>query len=179
MRVYASLCGWTLAQAHACSGDRIALAAYLGGSDLFDQAIAEFAETYAEQSERDYTVLEEAVTNGRVESTTEIQTPHARRFGPGGGPRVSGRGQGRGCRPYCRCGRRVGREARRARPTGPPGGAQPARRKRGDLGQDDVAVADRKSTRPEAAGNGPRTVVTLPGPGHRGRRRSVRRPRSG
>jgi len=47
MVVYAGLCGWTLARAHARSGDRVALAAYLGGSDAFDQAIADFAETYA------------------------------------------------------------------------------------------------------------------------------------
>ena len=72
MRVYARLCGWTLARAHACSGDRIALATYLGGSDQFDQAIADFAETYADQNERDYTALQDAVKDGRVESTTEI-----------------------------------------------------------------------------------------------------------
>ncbi|HEY4701944.1 MAG TPA: DUF2252 domain-containing protein, partial [Streptosporangiaceae bacterium] len=53
MTVYARLCGWTLARAHARSGDRIALAAYLGGSGKFDQAIADFAETYADQNERD------------------------------------------------------------------------------------------------------------------------------
>jgi len=72
MRVYARLCGWTLARAHACSGDRIALAAYLGGSDHFDQALADFAETYADQNERDYTALQDAVKDGRVESTTQI-----------------------------------------------------------------------------------------------------------
>ena len=52
--VYAGLCGWALARAHARSGDRVALAAYLGGSGQFDQAIADFAETYADQNERDY-----------------------------------------------------------------------------------------------------------------------------
>jgi uncharacterized protein (DUF2252 family) len=72
MRVYASLCGWTLARAHACSGDRIAIATYLGDSDQFDQGIADFAETYADQNERDYTMLRDAVKDGRVESTTEI-----------------------------------------------------------------------------------------------------------
>ena len=51
MAVYAWLCGWTLARAHARSGDRVALAAYLGGSDKFGQAIADFAETYADQNE--------------------------------------------------------------------------------------------------------------------------------
>ena len=54
MKVYARLCGWTLARAHARSGDRIALAAYLGGSGKFDEAVADFAETYADQTERDH-----------------------------------------------------------------------------------------------------------------------------
>ena len=72
MGVYAGLCGWTLARAHARSGDRIALAAYLGGSDKFDQAIADFAETYADQNERDYAALKTAVKEGRAEATTEI-----------------------------------------------------------------------------------------------------------
>jgi uncharacterized protein (DUF2252 family) len=72
MTVYARLCGWTLARAHARSGDRVALAAYLGGSDKFDQAIADFAETYADQNERDYAALQDAVKDGRAEATTEI-----------------------------------------------------------------------------------------------------------
>jgi uncharacterized protein (DUF2252 family) len=72
MTVYARLCGWTLARAHACSGDRIALAAYLGGSPKFDQAIADFAETYADQNERDYAAFQTAVKEGRAKATTEI-----------------------------------------------------------------------------------------------------------
>ena len=72
MTVYAGLCGWTLARAHARSGDRVALAAYLGGSGAFDQAIADFAETYADQNERDYAALQAAVKDGRAEATTEI-----------------------------------------------------------------------------------------------------------
>ncbi|MGO9279714.1 MAG: DUF2252 family protein, partial [Streptosporangiaceae bacterium] len=72
MTMYARLCGWTLARAHARSGDRIALAAYLGGSAKFDQAIADFAETYADQNERDYAALKTAVKEGRAEATTEI-----------------------------------------------------------------------------------------------------------
>jgi uncharacterized protein (DUF2252 family) len=72
MTVYAGLCGWTLARAHARSGDRIALAAYLGGSAAFDQAIADFAETYADQNERDYATFQAAAKDGRVETTTEI-----------------------------------------------------------------------------------------------------------
>jgi uncharacterized protein (DUF2252 family) len=66
MRMYAGLCGWTLARAHACSGDRIAIAAYLGGSDAFDRAIAEFAVTYADQNERDHQSLVDAVASGRI-----------------------------------------------------------------------------------------------------------------
>ena len=72
MTVYARLCGWTLARAHARSGDRIALAAYLGGSAKFDQAIADFAETYADQNELDYAALQAAVKDGKAEATTEI-----------------------------------------------------------------------------------------------------------
>ena len=72
MDVYAQLCGWTLARAHARSGDRIALAAYLGGSDAFDQAIADFAEAYADQNERDYAALQDAVRDRRVEAVQGI-----------------------------------------------------------------------------------------------------------
>ena len=72
MEIYGRLCGWTLARAHARSGDRIALAAYLGGSAKFDQANADFAETYADQNERDYAALQAAVEEGKAEATTEI-----------------------------------------------------------------------------------------------------------
>ena len=72
MTLYARLCGWTLARAHARSGDRIALAAYLGGFGTFDQAIADFAEAYADQNELDYAALRAAVKDGRAEATTEI-----------------------------------------------------------------------------------------------------------
>ncbi len=72
MKEYARLCGWTLARAHARSGDRIALAAYLGGSGTFDEAIADFAETYAGQAERDHAALQAAVRDGRVKATTGI-----------------------------------------------------------------------------------------------------------
>jgi hypothetical protein len=72
MRIYAGLCAWTLARAHARSGDRVSLAAYLGDSDTFDHAIADFAETYADQNERDYAALQAAVKDGRAETTTEI-----------------------------------------------------------------------------------------------------------
>jgi hypothetical protein len=72
MTLYARLCGWTLARAHARSGDRIALAAYLGGSARFDEAIADFAETYADQNEDDYAAFQAAVKDGKAEATTEI-----------------------------------------------------------------------------------------------------------
>jgi uncharacterized protein (DUF2252 family) len=66
MRIYASLCGATLARAHARSGDQIAIAAYLGGSDVFDRAIADFAAVYADQNKRDYDTLAAAAASGRV-----------------------------------------------------------------------------------------------------------------
>jgi len=70
--VSARVCGSNLARAHARSGDRVALAAYLGGSDAFDQTIADFAETYVDQNERDYAALQNAVNDGRAEATTDI-----------------------------------------------------------------------------------------------------------
>jgi uncharacterized protein (DUF2252 family) len=70
MRSYGELCGWTLARAHARSGDRIAIAAYLGQSAVFDQAIAEFAAAYADQNERDHQALTAAVASGRVTAST-------------------------------------------------------------------------------------------------------------
>jgi len=66
MRMYGELCGWTLARAHARSGDRIAIAAYLGASDAFDRAITQFAAAYADQNERDHQSLVDAVSSGRI-----------------------------------------------------------------------------------------------------------------
>ncbi|KUJ68715.1 hypothetical protein ACZ90_17730 [Streptomyces albus subsp. albus] len=66
MRRFAALCGATLARAHARSGDRIALAAYLGRGEVFDRAIARFAEVYADQNERDHRALRDAARAGRV-----------------------------------------------------------------------------------------------------------------
>jgi uncharacterized protein (DUF2252 family) len=66
--LYARMCGWTLARAHARSGDRIAIAAYLGGGDAFDEAIAGFSEAYADQSERDHAALVAAIESGRIEA---------------------------------------------------------------------------------------------------------------
>ncbi len=66
LEAYAKVCGWTLARAHARSGDRIAIAAYLGPGGAFDRAMTSFAEAYADQNERDYRALQEAVASGRV-----------------------------------------------------------------------------------------------------------------
>ena len=68
MGVFGELCGATLARAHARSGDRIAIAAYLGKSDVFDRALADFAERYADQNERDHRALVDAVATGRVQA---------------------------------------------------------------------------------------------------------------
>jgi len=71
MGSYARLCAWTLARAHARSGDPIAIAAYLGSSDAFDRAIATFSEAYADQNERDHAALLEAIAQGRVKAEAE------------------------------------------------------------------------------------------------------------
>ena len=66
LRIYAEICGWTLARAHARSGEPAAIAAYAGRGDGLDRALAEFAERYADQNERDYAALETAVRSGRI-----------------------------------------------------------------------------------------------------------------
>jgi len=66
MTFYAHACGWTLARAHARSGDPIAIAAYLGASDKFDRAITDFANRYADQNDTDYQAFLEAVRTGRL-----------------------------------------------------------------------------------------------------------------
>jgi uncharacterized protein (DUF2252 family) len=72
MAAYGKLCGWTLARAHARSGDRVAIASYLGKSTSFDRAILEFSKGYAEQNERDYKALQEAVKSGRIKARTGL-----------------------------------------------------------------------------------------------------------
>ncbi len=72
MTDYGELCGWTLARAHARTGDRFAIAAYLGGSGKFEQAVADFGESYADQTERDHAALAEAVASGRAEATPGV-----------------------------------------------------------------------------------------------------------
>ena len=66
MRAYGELCGWTLARAHARSGDRVAIAAYLGMSRSFDLAVRSFAEVYADQNDRDHQALVDAIASGRI-----------------------------------------------------------------------------------------------------------------
>ncbi len=70
LTAYAQICGTTLAHAHGRSGDRIAIGAYLGKGDSFDRAIAAFAESYADQNERDYEALRAAVADGRIEAAS-------------------------------------------------------------------------------------------------------------
>jgi uncharacterized protein (DUF2252 family) len=70
--IYAGLCGWALARAQARSGDRVKIAAYLGKSERFDGAIADFAEAYADQTERDHAALCAAVKAGRVPTDVSV-----------------------------------------------------------------------------------------------------------
>jgi uncharacterized protein (DUF2252 family) len=72
MTYYATVCGWTLARAHARSGDAVAIAAYLGSSDRFDRAMTDFAVRYADQNERDYAGFVEAVRSGRIEAVEGV-----------------------------------------------------------------------------------------------------------
>ncbi len=72
MHRYATSCGWTLARGHARSGDRIAIARYLGKSDVFDTAIADFAVRYADQAERDYQAFMAAAESGRIQLDTSV-----------------------------------------------------------------------------------------------------------
>ena len=69
---YASICGWTLARAHARSGDPIAIAEYLGGSEEFDQSITGFSERYADQNEQDYQEFRKAIKSGRLEAAEGV-----------------------------------------------------------------------------------------------------------
>ena len=72
LRFYASMCGWTLARAHARSGDAVALGAYLGKSDKFDRSITDFSRRYADQNERDYLAFTEAVRSGRLQAAKGV-----------------------------------------------------------------------------------------------------------
>ena len=72
LNFYAGICGWTLARAHARSGDPVAMAEYLGEGDQFDRSITDFAERYAEQNERDYQTFANAIRSGRLEAIEGI-----------------------------------------------------------------------------------------------------------
>jgi hypothetical protein len=68
LALYAGLCGWALARAHARSGDAAQIAGYLGTTDRFDSATVDFATAYANQTERDHAALVQAVKNGRIKA---------------------------------------------------------------------------------------------------------------
>ena len=72
MGLYARLCGWTLARAHARSGNRIAIASYLGKGESFESAMCDFAEVYADQNEADYREFEAAISEGRLKAVTGV-----------------------------------------------------------------------------------------------------------
>ena len=72
LRYYAQMCGWTLARAHARSGDPVVMASYLGSEDAFDQSITDFSERYADQNEQDYERFVEAIKSGRLEATEGV-----------------------------------------------------------------------------------------------------------
>jgi hypothetical protein len=72
MAVYAQMCGWVLARGHARTGDRIAIAGYLGRGDAFDIAMTEFAELYADQNERDYELFMDAAREQRIQVTLNV-----------------------------------------------------------------------------------------------------------
>ena len=69
---YARICGWTLARSHARTGDRMAIAAYVGKSDTLARTLSEFAAAYADQNERDHAALVDAIATGRVQAQTGI-----------------------------------------------------------------------------------------------------------
>jgi uncharacterized protein (DUF2252 family) len=72
LNFYAGICGWTLARAHARSGDPIAIAEYLGSSDKFDRSITDFSERYADQNEQDYQAFTKAIRNGNLEAVEGV-----------------------------------------------------------------------------------------------------------
>ena len=77
MTFYAKMCGWTLARAHARSGDPIAIAEYLGADDTIDHAIADFSARYADQNQRDYNAFVKAIADGRIQAITATAQPRS------------------------------------------------------------------------------------------------------
>jgi uncharacterized protein (DUF2252 family) len=72
LRYYAQICGWTLARAHARSGDPVAMAAYLGRDDAFERSVTDFSERYADQNEQDYGEFAKAVRSGRLQAVEGV-----------------------------------------------------------------------------------------------------------
>jgi uncharacterized protein (DUF2252 family) len=72
LNYYAGICGWTLARAHARSGDPVSIASYLGKRDTFDEAITDFSERYADQNEQDYQAFAKAVETGRLRAVEGV-----------------------------------------------------------------------------------------------------------
>ena len=124
LSAYGVICGWTLARAHARSGDAVAISAYLGAGDPFDRAMASFSETYADQNERDYQALLDAARNRSHRSSTRTLIRRAAcgvRQLASGRPNVS---PSIGIRVGRRSGSRCGTSTcRRTRPGVPPGGS--------------------------------------------------------
>ena len=75
LSAYGAICGWTLARAHARSGDAVTISSYLGKKDSFDQAMVAFGETYADQNERDYQALRKAARKGRIAVYNDFGEP--------------------------------------------------------------------------------------------------------
>lgn len=71
LTAYATMCGWSLARAHAKAGDTPMIAGYLGSTDRFDNAITKYAEAYADQVERDYASFKKAISSGRLNTGTD------------------------------------------------------------------------------------------------------------
>jgi len=71
LKLYAEMCGWTLARAHAKSGDAATISGYLGKGDTFDRAMGEFAVAYADQTQKDHAALAKAIRSGRVKALAE------------------------------------------------------------------------------------------------------------
>jgi Uncharacterized protein conserved in bacteria (DUF2252) len=71
LRLYAEVCGWSLARAHAKSGDAATISGYLGKSNTFDRALGSFALAYADQTQKDHAALVKAIRSGRVRALTE------------------------------------------------------------------------------------------------------------
>jgi hypothetical protein len=69
---YAKMCGWALGLGHSRSGDAVAIGSYLGGSDAFALAVADFATYYADQTDRDHHALRKAIANGTVKAETGV-----------------------------------------------------------------------------------------------------------